>query len=222
MNLNKFDFIKDLEKEYDRNSAFCAHCGKVLTFKKFYSQFDNPYKYCSKKCKLISLPNIENEIIPKFSSETEKTIYAYLTLQYPCYVIKHNVPFLTYEIDMCMEVPDLTIWIEYNGQFHMPRNNTNKLENAVKKHQLNDIIKKNEICDNMQQKLLRIWCKGLYSRPVLFNNCLLKLKDQINYIISANNSYGQCIDIIADTTDNEIYCYKEKYKNEIYDILKNH
>lgn len=219
MNLNKFDFIKDLEKEYDRNPAFCSECGKILSFKKFYEQFDNPYKYCSKKCKIVT--SIQEEYITPFSSETEKTIYAYLTLQYPYYIIKHNVSFLTYEIDMNIQTPNMSIWIEYNGQFHMQKKNK-KLENAVKRHQVNDIIKKNEICDNMQQKLIRIWCKGLYSRPILFNDCLMQLKDQINYLVTANNLYGQCIDIIADTSDNKVYCYKEKYKNEIYDILKNH
>jgi hypothetical protein len=217
VNISKFNFIQDLEKVYEKNPAYCSNCNKVLTFKKFYNQLDNPNKYCSKKCKESLLSNnliVEN--YNDFSSETEKIIYTYLAFNYPYYIIHHNIKdiFPPYEIDICIETENYPIYIEFNSQLHY--------STSIKgeKHQLNDIIKKQLICDKNQNKLIRLWSKGgLYSKPIIFSNALNLMKQELNYLINAKNTYGQCIDIVVDK-NGEIFRYNEKFKHLNIDNIK--
>ena len=211
VNLNKFKFITKLENNYDSNPFYCSHCGKPLTFKKFYKQFEFEKKFCCKKC-ASQYPEVE---VNKFSSETEKTIYAFLSLTLPQYNIKHNITdiFPPYEIDMCIETEHFPVFLEFNGTLHYPRKNGYLTKSTVK-HQINDKIKKIEICKNRQQKMIRLWSSsGLYSKPEIFEECLNLVLDSINYLIKANNDYGQCIDVVY--TGKDIYRYKEKFKDDI-------
>lgn len=213
MNLSKFNFISELEEEYGKNPALCYQCHKPIKFKKFYEQFDNPHKYCCKKCRASSTEiDDKPEISMKFSSETEKIIYTYLTYKYPYYIIRHNIVdmFPPYEIDMCIETEHENIYIEYNSNLHLPKNG--KLQKSSERHQLNDAIKKLEICENRQCKLIRVWSKsGLYSKPDRFNDVLLALKREIDYLINARNAYGQCLDLVVER-DGEIFRYNSKFK----------
>lgn len=159
--------------------------------------------------------NEDLQIAKTFSSETEKIIYSYLTFKYPYYVIKHNIidVFAPYEVDMCIETENFPIFFEYNSSLHYVRT-SGKLKNSTEKHQLNDVIKKNEICNNRQHKLIRLWSAiGLYSRPDTFEKALKQLKIDIDYLINANNSYGQCIDIVVNK-DCSIWRENLKYKKE--------
>lgn len=211
MNLKKFSFITKLEKNYDNNPLTCSTCGKDLTFNRYFKQFEFDKKFCSKKCASHFPDNIGED--NKFASETEKIVYAFLSLSLPQYEISHNIKdvFPPYEIDMCIKTPDFNIYIEYQGSLHFPRANTNKQSKSTIKHQINDKIKKMEICCNRQEKMVRLWSSsGLYSKPDAFEECLDVLLDSIEYLIKAKNTYGQCIDIVY--TGNEIYRYKEKFK----------
>jgi hypothetical protein len=59
------------------------------------------------------------------------------------------------------------------------------LERKIEKTKLNDKTKKELICINNNKSLIRIWAEiGLYSRPKLFNEVLLYLKNRINYLKS--------------------------------------
>jgi hypothetical protein len=217
VNLKKFSFITKLEENYEKNPVYCAHCGKVVSFKKFYAQFENSQKYCSKKCS----GNYEMFEPNGFKSETEKIIYTYLSLTYPQYQIKHNIKdvFPPYELDICIETDYYPIWVECEGSMHFSRSN-GKLQKSSQRHQLNDVIKRNEICDNRQQKMIRIWYKALYSHPELFEKCLITLEDKVNYLITAKNNYGQCLDIVADPNDQQIYYYNNKFKIVENEIIK--
>lgn len=212
----KFDFIEDLEKNYDRHPIVCYYCGKPLSFKKFYKQYDAQKKFCSKKCKnsYIEETNDVLKTDEEFSSQTEKAIYAFLTLQYPQFVIKHNLKdvYPPYEIDMCIEFTD-PIFIEYNGVLHYTRKKKGALKRVVQKRQLNDKIKKDELCQNRQLKLVRLWSEvGIYSKPVLFNEVLKKLKEEIDIIIRNNIIGGKCIEIVVDKNE-EIHRYAEDFRN---------
>lgn len=210
MFITNFDFILELIDKYDKNPVKCAECGKTLTFKKFYKQLDNPFKYCSKKC---LKNNEDHNITNNYKSETEKIIYAYLLFKFPKYIIRHNITdiFPPYEIDMCLHTDTLPIYIEHNSSLHQPRKN-GKLKKASIKHCLNDKIKKEEICNNRQQKLVRLWSKGgLYNKPELFSEALKLLKFEIDYLISANNPYGQCIDIVVEK-DGAVSKFNTKFK----------
>lgn len=210
LNLNNFSFITKLENNYDSNPSYCSHCGKSLTFKKFYKQFECDLKFCCKKC-ASHYPDIE---INKFSSETEKIIYTFLSLSLPQYSIRHNITdvFPPYEIDMCIETENFPIFFEYNGTLHMARKN-GTLNKSTAKRQINDKIKKTEICKNRQQKMIRLWSnKGLYSKPTIFEECLNLVLENINYLIKTNHSYGQCIDVVYG--GKEMYIYKEKFQND--------
>lgn len=214
MNLSKFNFILDLEKDYDSNPAMCHYCHKPIKFKKFYSQLELPIKFCCKKCKKsFELENNQSENTSNsFSSETEKIIYTYLIYKYPFYIIRHNVidAFPPYEIDICLETPDENIYIEFNSNLHFPK--IGKLQKSSVRHQLNDVAKRTEICEKHHCKLIRIWSKtGLYSKPDRFNTVLTQLKQDIDYLINAKNKYGQCIDIVVER-NGEIFRYNNKYK----------
>lgn len=213
MNLKKFSFIEKLENNYDSNPSYCYHCGKPLTFKKFYQQFNNSKKYCSKKCS----NNQSLEEKREFASETEKIIYIYLSLSFPQYRLEHNIIDLLppYEIDMCLYTDNFPIYIEYNSSLHMINEKSNKLKKTTEKYKINDVIKKEEICNKRQQKMVRLWSKnGLYSRPDIFGRCLEILYNEIIYLINSNNNYGQCLEIIVSPIDNEIEKYNLKYKKE--------
>lgn len=210
MNISKFNFIQNFEKEYDKNPARCTNCNKVLSFKKFFNQIDSANKYCCKKCKeSLTSKNIIIENCIDFSSETEKIIYIYLAFTYPQYILKHNIKekeFSPYEIDICVETTNYPIYLEFNSQLHY--SSTKKGE----KHQLNDVIKKQLVCKTNQNKLIRLWSKGgLYSKPLIFNSALINIKNEINYLIASNTLYGQCIDIIVEK-DGKISRYSEKFK----------
>ena len=210
VNLNKFKFITKLENNYDSNPSYCSHCGKPLTFKKFYKQFEFEKKFCCKKC-ASQYSEVE---VNKFSSETEKTIYAFLSLTLPQYNIKHNITdiFPPYEIDMCIETEHFPVFLEFNGSLHARFNSHNL------KCQINDKIKKTEICKNRQQKMIRLWSnKGLYSRPLIFEESLYKLKKCLQYMIRKNYNYGICVDIIVTFNKNDysIDIFHEKFKDDI-------
>lgn len=113
---------------------------------------------------------------------------------------------------MCVVTEKLNIWFEYNGSLHA-KFNTHNL-----KCKINDKIKKIEICKNKQEKLVRLWSnRGLYSRPEIFEEGLYKVKEMIEYLIKANNSYGQCIDIVITFNKNNYHIdiFKEKFKDDI-------
>lgn len=218
MNIRQFDFLTDLEKNYDHKPAICYYCGKPLTFKKFYQQFELAKKFCSKKCKKsynLETCNIE-ECKGEFSSQTERTIYTYLTLQYPELYITHNLKdiFPPYEIDFCLETESGPLYIEYNGSLHCTRKQKGVFKRTVQKHQINDKIKKIELCQVRRHNLIRLWSEiGLYSNPSLFNDALSELKSAIDLNIKNKPSVPTCLDIIVDKygeLHKLIECYGER------------
>jgi len=107
-----------------------------------------------------------------------------------------------YEIDMCVETNKFPIYLEYNGTFHQPNS---------RKKQLNDKIKKDELCVRRQLKLVRLWSEiGIYSRPSVFNEALKKLKEEIDTLIKNNISGGKCIEIVVDKNE-EFRRYTEEF-----------
>jgi len=203
LNIKQFNFLTDLERKYDYKPATCYYCGKPLPFKRFYQQLEHPKKFCSKKCKKsysLETYNIE-EHKKKFSSRTEKIIYTYLTLQYPELYITYNIKdiFPPYEIDFCLETKFGPLYIEYNGSLHYTRKPKNSSKKNIQKHQLNDMIKKIELCKNRKHNLIRLWSEiGLYSNPKLFNDALEEIKETIDLILKNNLTIPTCIDIIVD------------------------
>lgn len=208
----KFNFIENLEKNYDLHPIICYYCGKPLKFKKFYEQYEMPKKFCSKKCKNSYIKETNDDSLKnnkEFSSQTEKAIYTFLTLQYPDYVIKHNLKdvYPPYEIDLCIETKEFPMFIEYNGILHLKTNSHNL------KCKINDKIKKIEICQNRQQKMIRLWSEiGIYSKPLIFNEALKKLKEEIDILIKNNIKGGKCIEIIIDRNE-EFHRYSEDFRN---------
>lgn len=207
----KFNFIENLEKNYYSHPVVCYFCGKPLSFKKFYSQYETPKKFCSKKCKKLYIKET-NDILnteEEFSSQTEKAIHTFLTLQYPDYIIKHNLKdvYPPYEIDLCVETEEFPIYIEYNG------NSSHRSRSHNLEYQINDKIKKIEICQNRQLKLIRLWSEiGIYSKPLIFNEALKKLKEEIDILIKNNVGGGKCIEIIIDRNE-EFHRYVEDFRN---------
>lgn len=207
----KFNFIENLEKNYYSHPVVCYFCGKPLSFKKFYSQYETPKKFCSKKCKKLYIKET-NDILnteEEFSSQTEKAIHTFLTLQYPDYIIKHNLKdvYPPYEIDLCVETKEFPIYIEYNG------NSSHRSRSHNLEYQLNDKIKKDELCQNRQLKLIRLWSEiGIYSKPLIFNEALKKLKEEIDILIKNNVGGGKCIEIIIDRNE-EFHRYVEDFRN---------
>lgn len=207
----KFNFIENLEKNYYSHPVVCYFCGKPLSFKKFYSQYETPKKFCSKKCKKLYIKET-NDILnteEEFSSQTEKAIHTFLTLQYPDYIIKHNLKdvYPPYEIDLCVETKEFPIYIEYNG------NSSHRSRSHNLEYQINDKIKKDELCQNRQLKLIRLWSEiGIYSKPLIFNEALKKLKEEIDILIKNNVGGGKCIEIIIDRNE-EFHRYVEDFRN---------
>ena len=207
----KFNFIENLEKNYYSHLVVCYFCGKPLSFKKFYSQYETPKKFCSKKCKKLYIKET-NDILnteEEFSSQTEKAIHTFLTLQYPDYIIKHNLKdvYPPYEIDLCVETKEFPIYIEYNG------NSSHRSRSHNLEYQINDKIKKDELCQNRQLKLIRLWSEiGIYSKPLIFNEALKKLKEEIDILIKNNVGGGKCIEIIIDRNE-EFHRYVEDFRN---------
>lgn len=207
----KFNFIENLEKNYYSHPVVCYFCGKPLSFKKFYSQYETPKKFCSKKCKKLYIKET-NDILnteEEFSSQTEKAIHTFLTLQYPDYIIKHNLKdvYPPYEIDLCVETSEFPIYVEYNG------NSSHRSRSHNLEYQINDKIKKIEICQNRQLKLIRLWSEiGIYSKPEVFNEALKRLKEEIDILIKNNVDGGKCIEIIIDKNE-EFHRYVEDFRN---------
>ena len=216
--VTKLNFIENLEKNYDMHPVICYYCGKPLTFKKFYEQYEIPKKFCSKKCKNYYIKETnDNSLInnEEFSSQTEKAIYTFLTLQYPSYIIKHNLKdiYPPYEIDLCIETIYFPVFIEYNGTLHYTSKKKGILKKDIQKRQLNDKIKKIEICQNRQQKMIRLWSEiGIYSKPEVFNEALKRLKEEIDILIKNNVDGGKCIEIIIDKNE-EFHRYVEDFRN---------
>lgn len=214
MNIRQFEFLSELEKNYDSDPAICYYCGKPLNFKRFYQQYDLPKKFCSKKCKSNYTKETGDTDNQKgeFSSQTEKTIYTYLILQYPNAVITHNLleVFPPYEIDFCLETPTGPLYIEYNGSLHCTRKQKGVFKRTVQKHQINDKIKKIELCRVRRHNLIRLWSEiGLYSNPKLFNIALKELKNSIDDVIE-DSINASCTEIIVDKYG-ELHKYMEEY-----------
>ena len=191
------DFINELTKRYNNKLVFCDICNKSIPFKKFVTQYNQTKLYCSKKCKFKD-PNKDNKEV-KFASRTEQAIFIFLSLEYQNSKIDHNISdFIPpFEIDFKID----NIFIEYNGSFHISSKRKG-LERKIEKTKLNDKTKKELICINNNKSLIRIWAEiGLYSRPKLFNDVLLYLKNRINYLKS-NNILGICIEICIDKDEN--------------------
>lgn len=216
-----FTFIKNLEKNYIHNPVICFYCGKPLTFKKYYKQFESPKRFCSKKCEKAyneEAPNCKlNSYSNNFCSQTEKAIYTYLTLQYPIDIITHNlkeVHFEPYEIDFAIQRDDMLIYIEFNGALHCTtRKKRNSSERTLNRHKLNDKIKKELLCNEQQKVLVRLWSEiGLYSSPETFDRALLELKIAIDntFNFHCNKDYGYCLDIVVDKR-HHIYKDAEKF-----------
>lgn len=212
---NKFEFISELEKNYDAHPVVCYYCGKPLKFKKFYQQFEASKKFCSKKCSKLyheEMHESENDK-EEFSSKTEKIIYTYISLQFPNFEIKHNLNdvFPPYEIDMCVESNVGSIYIEYNGSLHCTRKQRGSFTRIVEKKKINDFLKKTEICKNRRGKMIRLWSEiGLYSNPIIFNRALEELKLELSNIISHYSENGWCVEIVVDRCG-EIHKYTETF-----------
>lgn len=203
MSNKNFDFITKLESNYDLNPMSCYFCGKPLSFKKYYNQYEQSKKFCSKKClnRYISETNDNLNNTEKFASKSEKIIYTYLTLQYPDINITYNLRkiFPPYEIDFCINSNIGPIYIEYNGSLHCTKKERGVFKRTVQKHKINDKIKKLEICKNRQQTMIRLWSEiGLYSKPDIFNEALKKLKEEIDLQLKSESYGGKCIEIILD------------------------
>lgn len=217
MSFKDFSFITDLEKNYDKHPVVCFFCGKPITFKKFYKQYENEKKFCSKKCINNYVSETNEKVISgeKFSSQTEKTIYSYLTLIYPNNLIRHNIidVFPPYELDLSITFNDIPIYIEYNGVLHASKSIKGSRKRTIEKCQLNDKIKKDELCINRKCKLIRLWSEiGLYSKPDIFNNSLIELKSKIDLVSSKyiNCNNGICFEILIDK-NGDIHNFFDKY-----------
>ena len=215
--VTEFNFIKNLEKNYDLHPVVCYYCGKPLPFKKFYKQQDVPKKFCSKKCKNSYIEETRDivETTEEFSSQTERAIYTFLTLQYPNYVIKHNLKnvYPPYEIDLCVETEKFPIYIEYNGSLHCTRRKKGAFKRVVQRKNLNDRIKKDELCRNRHLILIRLWSEiGIYSKPLVFSEALKKLREEIDSIVKNSTKGGKCIDLIVDKSE-EFHRYSEDFKS---------
>lgn len=218
MSLKNFDFIADLENNYESHPVICCFCGKALTFKKFYNQYENSKKFCSKKCKSEYIAETSNEITyDEFCSRTEKTIYTYLALNYPKHIISHNLTdvFPPYEIDF--KIDDNIhncLLLEYNGTLHLSIKKKGSLQRSIEKRKINDKIKKEELCSIRKQKLIRVWSEiGLYSKPEIFNKVLRELKSTIDsiYTYHITKTCGMCFEIIVDK-NGDIHKYVEKFE----------
>ena len=78
---------------------------------------------------------------------------------------------------------------------------------------MNDKIKKDELCQNRQLKLIRLWSEiGIYSKPEVFNEALKRLKEEIDILIKNNVDGGKCIEIIIDKNE-EFHRYVEDFRN---------
>ena len=216
MNDKIFDFTAKLESNYDKNPITCYLCGKPLSFRKYYSQYEKSKKFCSKKCLKNYVNEIEDELSnsEKFASKTEKIIYIYLTLQYPDINITYNLReiFPPYEIDFCINSVNGPVYLEYNGSLHCTKKEKGVFKRTVEKHKINDKIKKLEICKNRQQTMIRLWSEtGLYSKPKLFNEALKKLKKEIDIQLNSLNYHGKCVEIIVDK-NHDFHRFVEDYR----------
>lgn len=198
----KLPLLNSLIKNYEDHPVICSYCGKAISSKKYMQQINNDYKFCTKVCsKKFYQETKKDKNIKPFCSETEKTIYTFLTLNYPEYIILHNDKELVkpYELDFIIEKPtDKTpIVIEFNSVFHLSKVTNN--ERKLLKNKINDKEKKKIICNELKYKMIRMWSEiGLYSHFETFNKALNLLKSNIDTI--SNGSV--CIDIIIDKDEN--------------------
>lgn len=213
-----FDFITDLQKNYDSHPVICCFCGEPLSFKKYYNQYENSKRFCSKKCKADYIKETSLEITcDEFCSRTEKTIYTFISLHYPELIITHNLTKILppYEIDFCIETSnDKNIFIEYNGTLHCSRKKKGTMQRSIEKRKINDKIKKEKLCSERKEKLIRIWSEiGLYSKPEIFNKALKELKLNIDIILQNHiyKDYGLCCEIIIDK-NGDIHKFMEKFE----------
>lgn len=217
MHAKNFSFVETLEKKYEHNPVVCFYCGKPLTFKKYYKQLEKPKRFCCKKCEknyLLEMPN-ELDKCNEFSSQTERTIYSYFSLQYPIAIISHNVKdvYPPYEIDFAIKLDNKVIFIEFNGSLHCTKKNKDSDNRVINKHQLNDKIKKNLICCTNKQILIRLWSEiGLYSAPKTFEKALTELKDTIDNTFEFHccKDYGYCVELIVDK-NHDLHKIVEKF-----------
>lgn len=217
MYVKNFSFIENLEKNYVHNPAICFFCGKPLSFKKYYKQYDKSKKFCSKKCEKSFLLEMPDEKIEtnEFSSQTERTIYTYLSLHYPTAILSHNIKdvYEPYEIDFSIQLLEQLIYIEFNGVLHCSNKSKNSSSRHINKCQLNDKIKKNLICNENKQALIRLWSEiGLYSSPNTFDRALVELKTIIDntFNFHCNKDYGYCVELIVDK-NHELHKLVEKF-----------
>ena len=193
----------DINKIYNNNPVKCKMCGKEITLKKYYKQFENEYKFCSKGCEKEFLKEYNLKCNPKllFSSQTEKILFTYLYLSLPQVELEHNLRTLIppYELDIVGKtIFGETIVIEYNGSLHYK--NCTKYSKKIEKRIINDNIKVDKICNEKKLKLLRICSElGIYSKKELFKEILLEIKESIKYLIKIGKvPYGICYDIIIN------------------------
>jgi very-short-patch-repair endonuclease len=213
--LNKQDlcYFEELLQKYKKKPITCDYCGKPLSFKEFVSQFDQEYKFCTKRCfhtfKNITVSD-ENK---SFNSLTEKVIYKYLAEQYPHKTIFHNVEYLIppYELDFIF--PEEKLVIEYNGTLHYTSKYGKKKN---KKTKFNDQKKKKLVCDEMVWRMCRLWSTiGLYTREEYFKSALAALKEGIDKLLECP-SYGDCVDIVVLKNGDLDIFYNENDLSKIY------
>lgn len=209
--------MQQIEEKYDSNPCVCYYCGKPIRFKKFQQQIDQPKKFCCKKCIKNYQEETKDNVNNKdgFSSQTEKTIYTYLMFKYPNANITHNLKdiFPPYEIDICIDI-NFPIYIEYNGIFHCSKKQKGLFTRSIRKHQINDKIKKEELCQNRKFKMIRIWSEiGIYSKQDIFNKVLIELAKEIDNINknSIDNNIGLCTEMVIDL-NGDIHPCRETFK----------
>lgn len=206
----KLPVLNDLISNYENHPVICSYCGKAISSKKYTKQINEEYKFCSKNCsKKFYDETKKDRSIKPFCSETEKTIYTFLTLNYSNFTIFHNDKNLIkpYELDFIINKNDnnTPIIIEYNSAFHLSKVTNN--ERKLIKNKINDKEKKKIICNELKYRMIRIWSEiGLYSHFETFNKVLNILKSNIDSISSSS----VCIDIIIDK-DEEIHVNREYF-----------
>ena len=69
----------------------------------------------------------------EFSSQTERTIYTYLSLHYPTAILSHNIKdvYEPYEIDFSIQLLEQLIYIEFNGVLHCSNKSKNLFSNSL-------------------------------------------------------------------------------------------
>lgn len=213
MNKRDLSYFEELLQKYEKKPVLCSYCGKPLSFKEYVSQFDQEYKFCTKRCFYKFKNNKASEDFKTFNSLTEKIIFKFLSENYNNRTIYHNVDYLIppYEIDFIF--PKEKLAIEYNGTLHYTAK-YGKRKN--KKTKFNDQKKKRLLCEDLDWKLCRLWSTiGLYTREELFKNALETLKEGIDKLLDVP-CYGDCIDIVVLKNEDIEVFYNENDLSKIY------